>query len=180
MKRRQFLRWGSYGAIATTLAGQLPVMGQTPKTSSSLKITWLGHTSFIFHDRDWQILTNPFYPSGCTEKYFSPAQYIQNNFPEPIDLVLVSSQMLDEGAIGDLDLPYDPAILSTPGSHTIKPKTELSPKAFDGVLIDHANRPEDQGRRFLPNVAWSWQQQGLKIVHLGGAGAPITLDEKSC
>lgn len=178
MKRRQFLRWSSYGAIAATLAHQLPVVGQSLDSTDLLNITWLGHTGFIFDDQNWQILINPFYPAGCTEKYISPSAYINNRFPEPIDLILISSQMLDEGAIGDLTLSYDPAIISAPGSHRIKPKKELPPKQFDGILLDHANKPEDRGRRFLPNVAWSWQQGGLNIVHLGGAGAPITLDEK--
>jgi len=34
------------------------------------------------------------------------------------------------------------------------------------------------GRRFGQNVAWRWTQGGIRVLHLGGAAAPIEVEQK--
>jgi L-ascorbate metabolism protein UlaG (beta-lactamase superfamily) len=34
------------------------------------------------------------------------------------------------------------------------------------------------GKQFGKNIAWKWQQGGINILHLGGAAAPITFEQK--
>jgi len=58
---------------------------------------WLGHTCFVYRCTR-KILVNPFRTLGCTAKYRPPNV--------AADLVLISSQLLDEGAVEGL--PGDP------------------------------------------------------------------------
>jgi len=41
--------------------------------------------------------------------------------------------------------------------------------------VDHDRQG---GRRFGKNLIWRWQQGGLNIVHMGGAAAPVSVEEQ--
>jgi L-ascorbate metabolism protein UlaG (beta-lactamase superfamily) len=102
---------------------------------------------------------NPFRSLGCTAGYRPPKV--------AAELVLISSQLLDEGAV-EL-VPGNPRLLYEPGVY------QFNKKRLQGIRTDHDRLG---GKRFGTNVAWQWQQGGLKILHLGGIAAPISLEQK--
>ena len=162
MKRRQLIRYLSSSfltatAITTSSSWQKSWSAQT--NSDSLKIQWLGHTCFLFTGNGTTVLVNPFRPLGCTAGY--PTPDVQ------ADLVLISSFLLDEGAIEDLST--NPKILTQPGDY------RFNNIKFQGISIPHDH---EGGRRFGNNIAWRWTQGGINILHLGGASAPIGIEQK--
>jgi len=86
----------------------------------------------------------------------------------PSDVVLISSRLFDEGGTLE-DLPGNPPILSEQGEY------ELPPIRIKSVEVDHDRQG---GRRFGKNLIWRWQQGGLNIVHMGGAAAPVSVEEQ--
>ncbi|MGF1672629.1 MAG: MBL fold metallo-hydrolase [Rivularia sp. (in: cyanobacteria)] len=159
MKRRQLMGYagaGLAGALFANLSSGLRVNAQS---GGSLSIQWLGHTSFLFSGSGTKILVNPFRTVGCTAGYRPP------NIAA--DLVLISSQLLDEGAVEGL--PGKPKLMYQPGVY------ELKGIKFQGIAIDH---DRVGGKRFGINTAWQWNQAGINILHLGGAAAPISLEQK--
>lgn len=161
MKRRQLLRYAGAGSIATV--GTILASGFNPSwaqnNSKGLSVKWLGHTSFLFTGDGMRILVNPFRTIGCTAGYRPPKV--------AADLVLISSQLLDEGDIEGL--PGNPKILYEAGVY------QLNNIKFEGIRIHH---DRVGGRRFGTNVAWQWNQGGIKILHLGGAAAPLEMEQK--
>ncbi|OAB55657.1 Zn-dependent hydrolase [Phormidium willei BDU 130791] len=159
MKRRQLIRYLQVGAIATTvtsLAGR--GLAQSP-TQGRLEIEYLGHTCFRFTGEGRRVLTNPFRPGGCTAGYPEPNV-------EETDVVLVSSFLLDEG---DIENVPESKLLFESGIF------QLQGMRFEGIPIAHDRL---NGRRFGTNMMWRWQQGGLNIVHLGGAAAPISNEQR--
>jgi L-ascorbate metabolism protein UlaG (beta-lactamase superfamily) len=158
MKRRQLMRYAGAGLIATvgTVATSKFVQAAT---ADSLSVQWLGHTCFLFTGGGKRVLVNPFRALGCTAGYRLPKV--------AADFVLISSQLFDEGAAENL--PGNPRILFDPGVY------QVGAIRFQGISIDHDRQG---GRRFGRNVAWQWNQGGINIVHLGGAAAPIALEQK--
>ncbi|MEO8892283.1 MAG: MBL fold metallo-hydrolase [Coleofasciculaceae cyanobacterium] len=158
MKRRQLMRYAGAGLIATvgTVATSKFVQAAT---ADSLSVQWLGHTCFLFTGGGKRVLVNPFRSLGCTAGYRLPKV--------AADFVLISSQLFDEGAAENL--PGNPRILFDPGVY------QVGAIRFQGISIDHDRQG---GRRFGRNVAWQWNQGGINIVHLGGAAAPIALEQK--
>lgn len=159
MKRRQLMGYagaGLAGALFANLGSGLRVNAQS---GGSLSIKWLGHTSFVFTGGGTKILVNPFRTVGCTAGYRPPNV--------TADLVLISSQLLDEGAVEGL--PGGPKLIYQPGVY------QLEGIKFQGIAIDH---DRVGGRRFGINTAWQWKQAGVNILHLGGAAAPISLEQK--
>jgi L-ascorbate metabolism protein UlaG (beta-lactamase superfamily) len=162
MKRRQLIRYANAGlltALAATLTSGFQPYRAAPKTSNSVLVQWLGQTCFLFTGSGLRILVNPFRAIGCTAGYRLPKV--------EADLVLVSSQLWDEGAAEGL--PGNPRVLYEPGVY------EINGIKFQGISIAH---DREGGRRFGNNVAWRWNQGGIKILHLGGAAAPIALEQK--
>ena len=161
MKRRQLMRYAGAGLLTTmgtVIASEFsPSLAQKP--SGGLSVQWLGHTCFLFTGSGLRILVNPFRPIGCTAGYRPPKV--------AADLVLISSQLLDEGEIEGL--PGDPQILYEPGAY------KVSGIQLQGISIAH---DREGGRRFGSNVAWLWSQSGIKILHLGGAAAPLEIEQK--
>lgn len=155
MKRRQVLGYAGAG-LATTL---LTSLSATAQTGESLAVKWLGHTCFLFSSGKTRILVNPFRTLGCTAKYRAPK--VESG------LVLVSSQLLDEGAIEGL--PGKPQLIYEPGVYR-----------YNDIQVQGINTLHDRfnGRRFGNNVVWRWKQAGINILHLGGAAAPITIEQK--
>ncbi len=160
MKRRAFIRYGGMATLATASTLLLSPQSYQAQTPSNLEIEWLGHTAFLFGGNNLRFLVNPFKPIGCTAGY--PAPNVES------DLVLVSSHLLDEAGGVD-NLPNDPRVLQEAGSYQ-----------FQDIAIEGVGMPHDRegGRRFGTNVAWSWQQGGINILHLGGAAAPIENEQQ--
>ncbi len=160
MKRRKLLHYASASAIAaasSVLATRFqPSQAQT---ANSLLVQYLGHTCFLFTGGGLRILANPFRAIGCTAGYRLPKV--------EADLVIISSQLWDEGAAEDL--PGNPKVLYEPGVYDIKGFK------IQGVAIAHDRRG---GKQFGTNVAWRWTQGDIRIVHLGGAAAPIEIEQK--
>lgn len=161
MKRRQLIRYGiggAVGAIAAHWLSSAPTLAQS--SSDSLNIQYLGHTCFLFTGGNGlKVLVNPFRPLGCTAGY--PVPQVE------ADVVLISSFLLDEGAVEEV--PGNPRIITQSGDYRVE-NTK-----FQGISTPH---DREGGRRFGKNIAWRWNQGGITILHLGGAAAPITIEEK--
>jgi L-ascorbate metabolism protein UlaG (beta-lactamase superfamily) len=164
MQRRQFIQLAKGGLIsAVSAAGAIALdCNLSPAYSQgggSLSIQWLGHMSFLISGGGKTILTHPFKPAGCTA-----------NKPQPkvaADLILLGSRLLDEGYIGGLQ--KTDRILHQPGAYNVQGLN------IQGIRMDH---DRIGGRRFGTNVAWRWQQAGIRILHLGGSAAPIAADQR--
>lgn len=160
MKRRHLIRTAGAGILATV--GTLLSKDQPAaiaQSANSLQVQWLGHSAFLFSGSGVKVLANPFRTIGCTKGYRLPKVNA--------DIVLISSQLWDEGAAEGL--PGNPKILFEPGDF------ELNGLKFQGVSAPHDRQG---GRRFGQNVAWRWRQGGIRIVHMGGAASPITQEQK--
>jgi L-ascorbate metabolism protein UlaG (beta-lactamase superfamily) len=158
MKRRQLMGYAGTGlatALFSNFAAHLPVHAQ----STGVSVQWLGHTCFLFTGSGLKILVNPFRPLGCTARYRPPKV--------AADLVLISSQLLDEGAVDNL--PGNPKIIYKPGSY------EFKGIKFQGISTDHDRKG---GKQFGTNTVWKWTQGGVNILHLGGIAAPISIEQK--
>ncbi len=173
MKRRRFIYYTATGLIAvgaseivqaqTRKPKPTPTPSKSPnppaKAPEGLLIQWLGHTCFLLTGGGQRILVNPFRAIGCTAGYRLPKV--------EADLVLISSQLWDEGAAENL--PGNPKVLFEPGVY------EIGNFKLQGISMAH---DRVGGRRFGINVAWKWSQAGISIVHLGGAAAPLDLEQK--
>jgi L-ascorbate metabolism protein UlaG (beta-lactamase superfamily) len=160
MKRRQFMRYAQAGLLAAGGLGLASGLeAYQAQTSDGLSIKWLGHTAFLFTGSGQRLLANPFRKLGCTTGYRSPNV--------SADLVLISSQLLDEGAVEEIS--GNPKLLYQPGAY------QVAGLQLQGISIDHDRRG---GKRFGTNVAWRWQQGGITVLHLGGAAAPISIEQK--
>ena len=158
MKRRQLIGYAGAGLVTTLVANLGSQLQADAQSRGSLSIRWLGHTSFFFSGGGINILSNPFDLVGCTAGYRSPKKRA--------DLVIISSQLRDEGAVKGL--PGNPKLMYLPGVYQFK-KIK-----FQGFSSDR----QRDGRRFSENIAWAWEQAGVKILHLGGIAAPITTEQK--
>lgn len=159
INRRKFIRYAQAGLITTLGATVLPQLSSKAQSSGSVTIEWLGHTCFLFSGSGVRVLTNPFKPAGCTEKYPSPNV--------SADLVFISSTLLDEGSIAGLS--GKPKLLADPGRY------QTNGLNIQGIktLHDRVN-----GYRFGQNVAWKWNQAGHNIVFLGGIASEIQIEQK--
>ncbi len=160
MKRRQLIRYAGAGlltAVGAGLATNLQVA--QAQTSNSVSIQNLGHTCFLFTGDGRRILVNPFRPIGCTAGYRPPQV--------AADLVMISSRLLDEGVVEGV--PGNPRLLAEPGAY------QFTGMQVQGIPTDH---DRVGGRRFGRNVVWRWNQAGLNILHMGGAAAPITVEQQ--
>ncbi len=158
MKRRQLIHYGGISILtALGLTGVKNTLAQT--NNNSVTITYLGHTCFLFSGSGMKVMVNPFRPIGCTANYPVPKVVA--------DLVLISSFLLDEGAVEEV--AGNPRIITQAGDYNLKNIK------FQGITTPH---DREGGRRFGKNIAWSWNQGGVRILHLGGAAAPIGVEEK--
>jgi L-ascorbate metabolism protein UlaG (beta-lactamase superfamily) len=157
MKRRKLLGYAAAGLGATLglRSGNSAAQAQT----AGVTIRSLGHTSFLFTGGGRRILVNPFRRIGCTEGFPSPAV--------PADIVMISSRLFDEGYLNDL--PGNPRVLAEPGVY------DFENLRIQGVLTPH---DREGGRRFGNNTVWKWTQAGITIVHMGGAAAPLRVEEQ--
>ncbi|MGJ3249333.1 MAG: MBL fold metallo-hydrolase [Elainellaceae cyanobacterium] len=160
MKRRHLIRYAGTGFLAALGLGiSSSFQGSQAQTGQSVSIQWLGHTCFLFSGNGRRILVNPFRAIGCTEGYRPPRV--------SADLVMISSRLLDEGVVEGL--PGNPRLLADAGVY------QFNGMQVQGIATDH---DRNQGRRFGTNVMWQWNQGGLNILHMGGAAAPITVEQQ--
>lgn len=157
MKRRQLLYAGA--GLLAGLGLSLVDRESAEAQSGGVTMQYLGHTCFLFSGGGRRILVNPFRPGGCTAGYRAPRP--------TADLVMISSRLLDEGAVDGL--PNSPRILFEPGVY------EVNGLQIQGIGTDH---DDVGGRQFGVNVVWRWQQGGVNILHMGGAAAPITTEQQ--
>lgn len=162
INRRDWIRLMGYGVLTTLLSAKYSdsqkAMAQN-SSSQGVTIDWLGHSAFVFANNQARILVNPFTPLGCTAKYRAPK-------PE-VDLVMISSRLLDEGSA--TGLPNNPQLMVDSGVYNVK-NIE-----FQGIKTLH---DREKGRRFGDNIVWKWTQGGVKILHLGGIASPINIEQK--
>lgn len=159
MNRRNLLKYAGAGFLSTVGLGLTSKYQTSQAQTDPLTITALGHTAFLFAGSGQRILVNPFRPIGCTAGYAEPKV--------AADVVLTSSRMFDEGF---LNSSYDNTqLLDEPGDYTV-----------GGLEVQGVSMPHDRigGRRFGINVAWAWNQSGINVVHLGGAAAPIAIEDR--
>ena len=157
MKRRQFIRYGGLGLTAAIASNLMP--GQAIAQADGVTVQYLGHTCFLFTGNGLKVLVNPYQALGCTAGYVLPDL-------QP-DVVLVSSFLLDEGAIESVK--GNPEVITNRGTH------KFGGLEFKGFALDH---DREQGRRFGKNIAWRWSQGGVNILHLGGAAGNLATEDK--
>jgi L-ascorbate metabolism protein UlaG (beta-lactamase superfamily) len=154
MKRRQLIQYAGAGLLGTIGTRWLPA-----QAADGVTIQSLGHMAFLISGNGVRILTNPFRSAGCTAGLAAPKVNA--------DLVLISSQLLDEGAVDVV--PGNPRLLYEAGSY------DTNGIKLQGISMFH---DRNDGNRFGTNVAWRWTQGGVSIMHLGGAAAPINVEQK--
>ena len=159
MKRRQLIRYGGISLATAISASLIPYKPLQAQDSDGVVIQYLGHTCFLFTGSGVQVLVNPYAASGCTAGYTLPD--IQP------DVVLVSSSLLDEGAVELVQ--GNPEVNNQRGLHQFK---DIK---FQGFSLPH---DRENGRRFGKNIAWRWTQGGVDIIHLGGAAGSLTTENK--
>jgi L-ascorbate metabolism protein UlaG (beta-lactamase superfamily) len=159
MRRRQLIRYAGAGLVSALGVRITSGLERAQAQTSGLSIRYLGHTCFLFTGGGIRILVNPFRSLGCTAGYKPPKV--------TADLVMISSQLLDEGAVEIV--PGNPRLLYEPGVY------QVGNLRIEGIRMDH---DRVGGRRFGVNVAWKWKQSGIDLLHLGGAAAPISVEQK--
>lgn len=129
------------------------------QADDGVTVQYLGHTCFLFTGNGMKVLVNPYQAGGCTAGYTLP-----NLQP---DVVLVSSFLLDEGAIEAVQ--GNPEVITKRGTHK-----------FGGMEFKGFSLPHDRqgGKRFGNNIAWRWNQGGVNILHLGGAAGELATEDK--
>ena len=122
--------------------------------AGDLLLKSLGHGSFLIKGREKTVLINPFKAIGCASDL---------NEPKGInaDLILASSKLADEGYN-----PNDQLMFVEPGVYK-----------FEDILLNGIEVPHDRvgGRRYGMATVWSWEQNNLKIVHMGGAAGEMDI-----
>jgi len=129
----------------------------TTVMARNLAIKSLGHSSFLINSSEKSILINPFKAIGC-------ASNLKESKKVKVDFILASSRLLDEGYN-----PNDQLMFVEPGIYQ-----------FEDILLNGISVPHDRvdGRRFGMATVWSWEQNDLKIVHMGGAAGDIDINSQ--
>ena len=117
----------------------------------------LGHGSFLIQGEEKSIILNPFKAVGCASELDEPNT-------DNADFILASSKLADEGYNPNNKLMFvDPGIYQ-----------------FDNIFLNGITVPHDRvgGRRLGMSTVWIWEQNNLKIVHMGGAAGEIDIDSE--
>ena len=125
--------------------------------SGDLLLKSFGHGSFLIKGREKSVLINPFKAIGCASDLKEP-----NGINA--DFILASSKLPDEGYN-----PNNQLMFVNPGVYK-----------FDDILLNGIEVPHDRvgGRRFGMATVWSWEQNNLKIVHMGGAAGEMDINSQ--
>ena len=129
----------------------------TSLLARNLGIKSLGHSSFLITSADKSILINPFKAIGCASNLKEPKEV-------KVDFILASSTLPDEGYNPNKQLMF------------VKPGIYK----FEDILLKGISVPHDRlnGRRFGMATVWSWKQNNLKIVHMGGAAGDMDINSQ--
>jgi len=127
-----------------------------PSLAEGLVIKSYGHSALLIKGGGKSVLLNPFKPVGCAEGLKPPKL--------EVDIILASSHLPDEGARSSKGIFF-----ADPGSYQV-----------DGWNIEGISVAHDRlgGRRYGFATLWKWEQNGVKILHLGGGAAPLSLEDK--
>ena len=125
--------------------------------AGDLLIKSFGHGSFLVKGREKSILLNPFKAIGCASDLNEPTKV-------DADFILASSKLADEGFN-----PNDKLMFVEPGVYK-----------FEDMLLNGLEVPHDRydGRRLGMATVWSWDQNNLKIVHMGGAAGQMDINSQ--
>ncbi len=125
--------------------------------AGDLLLQSLGHGSFLIKGREKSVLLNPFKAIGCASDLNEPKG-------ENADFFLASSKLADEG-----HNPNDKLMFVEPGVYK-----------FEDIVLKGIEVPHDRvgGRRFGMATVWTWEQNNLKIVHMGGAAGEIDVNSQ--
>ncbi len=125
--------------------------------AGDLLLKSFGHSSFLIKGRGKSVLLNPFKAVGCASGLDEPKG-------ENADFILASSKLADEGYN-----PNNELMFVKPGIYQYK-----------NTLLNGVEVPHDRvgGRRFGMATVWSWEQNNLKIVHMGGAAGAIDVENQ--
>ena len=129
----------------------------TSALAGNLLLKSLGHSSFLIRGGGKSILINPFKATGCASDLKEPNEV-------NVDFILASSRLADEGYN-----PTDKLMFVDPGTYK-----------FEDIMLNGTPVPHDRigGRRFGMATVWSWEQNNLKIVHMGGAAGEIDINSQ--
>ena len=125
--------------------------------AGDLLLKSLGHGSFLIKGREKSVLINPFKAIGCASDLNEPTGI-------NADFILASSKLADEGYN-----PNDQLMFVEPGVYK-----------YEDILLNGIEVPHDRvgGRRFGMATVWSWEQNNLKIVHMGGAAGEMDINSQ--
>ena len=125
--------------------------------AGDLLLESLGHGSFLIKGKQKSVLLNPFKAVGCASDLNEPTGV-------NADFILASSKLADEGYN-----PNDQLMFVEPGVYK-----------FEDILLNGIEVPHDRvgGRRFGMATVWSWEQNNLKIVHMGGAAGEMDINSQ--
>ena len=129
----------------------------SPLTAGNIIIQSFGHSSFLIKGEKKSILLNPFKAVGCASDLEEPVA-VKSNF------ILASSKLADEGYN-----PNNQLMFIDPGIYKI-----------GNIVLNGIQVPHDRfgGRRFGMATVWSWEQNNIKIVHMGGAAGEIDINSQ--
>tara|TARA_Y100001968_G_C19390178_1_gene735128 strand:- start:717 stop:1448 length:732 start_codon:yes stop_codon:yes gene_type:complete len=129
----------------------------SPSIASGVRITSYGHSALLIQGGGKTVLLNPFKAVGCASGLSEPKV--------SADVVLASSELLDEGA----RRISKGIFLSKPGSYRLA-----------GMTLEGFSSPHDRfgGRRYGSSTMWSWKQAGMSFAHLGGSVSPLSPEDK--
>ena len=129
----------------------------TSAIAGDLLLESLGHGSFLIKGKEKSVLLNPYKAVGCASDL---------NEPKGVnaDFILASSKLADEGYNPNGKLMFvDPGVYK-----------------YQDILLNGIEVPHDRfgGRRFGMATVWSWEQNNLKIVHMGGGAGEIDINSQ--
>ena len=125
--------------------------------AGDLLLKSLGHGSFLIKGGEKSVLLNPFKAIGCASELNEPKGVYA-------DFILASSKLADEGYN-----PNNKLMFVEPGVYK-----------FEDILLNGIEVPHDRlgGRRLGMATVWSWEQNNLKIVHMGGAAGKMDINSQ--
>lgn len=126
-----------------------------------MKVTWLGHASFLItSDKGIKIITDPYTPGVYGLEY--------KQISESADVVTVSHEHDDHNNAGAI--PGKPQIIKGAGKHQAKSIE------FRGIASCH---DDCGGKERGDNVIFAFNIDDIKMCHLGDLGRPLTDKEIS-
>jgi len=122
-----------------------------------MKITWVGHSCFLVEGKEGRVLTDP---------YDKKVPYRPPDFD--VDVVLISHEHSDHNAVERVK--GTPTVLRGVGERAACGMT------FWGIASFH---DEAEGRKRGMNTIFTFEMEGVRLVHLGDLGQPLTAEQST-